>query len=87
MNEEETIRDKIIEIAYKLIDNNKDKEANCKDIIDKLYNSNYINKYTVDISSCLIEYIKDNIFNAYIKKVLIKLEDNNILTTLVELKK
>ena len=87
MDEEETIRDKIIQTAYKLIDNNKDEEANCKDIIDKLYSGSYINKFTVDIASCIIEYIKDNIFNAYIRKVLLKLEDNNILTTLIELKK
>ena len=87
MDEEEAIRDKIIEIAYKLIENNKDEEANCKDIIDKLYNGSYINKFTVDITSCIIEYIKENIFNYYIRKILLKLEDNNILTTLIELKK
>ena len=87
MKEEEPIRDKIIEIAYKLIDNNKSDEANCKDIIYKLYTNSYINKYTVDITTCLINYIKVNIFNAYIKKVLLKLEDNNILTTLIELKR
>ena len=28
-----------------------------------------------------------NIFNTYIKKVLLKLEDNNIITTLIELKR
>ena len=71
----------------KIIDNKKNDEANCKVIIDKLYNNNYINEYTVDIASCLIEYIKDNIFNVYVRKVLLKLEDNNILTTLVELTK
>jgi len=87
MNEEESIKEKIFEVAYKLIDNNKNDEANCKDIINKIYNNSYISKYTVDITSCLVEYIKDNIFNAYIKKILIKLEDNNILTTLIELKK
>ena len=86
MNEEETIKGKIIETAYKLIDNYETFEQNCKDIIDKIYNNNYINKDTIDITSCLIEYIKDNIFNSYIKKVLLKLENNNILTTLIDLK-
>ena len=87
MNEEETIKEKIIEVAYKLIDNNKNNEENCKEIIEKFYKNNYINKNTIDITSCLIEYIKDNNFNAYIKKILLILEDNNILTTLIELKK
>jgi hypothetical protein len=87
MNEEEIIKDKIFATSYKLIDNNENDEQNCRDIIDKLYNNNYINEYTVDIASCLIEYIKDNIFNVYVRKVLLKLEDNNILTTLVELTK
>ena len=87
LEEEVDIRDKIIQIAYNLIENNKNKETNCKDIIDKLYKSSFINKYTVDIASCLIEYIKDNIFSAYVKKVLQKLEDNNVLTTLYWLHK
>ena len=87
MNQENEIRDKIIGIAYTLIENNKNNDANFKEVIDKLYRSNFINKYTIDISSCLIEYIKENIFNAYIKKILLKLEDNNILTTLIELQK
>ena len=87
MNEEKSIKNKIIEVAYKLIDNNENDEQNYKDIIDKLYNNNYINNDTIDITSCLIEYIKDNIFNAYIKKVLLKLENNNILTTLIDSKK
>ena len=86
MNEEEIIKNKIIEAAFNLIDNNKDQEKNCKDIIDKFYKEDIINIYTIDIASCLIEYIK-NLFNDYLKKVLEKLEDNNILTTLIEFKK
>ena len=74
LNEEETIKDKIIEVIYKLIDNKKNNETNCRDIIDKYFNNNYINECTVDIGSCLIEYIKDNIFNAYTRKLLLKLE-------------
>jgi len=87
LNEEETIKEKLIEVIFKLIDNNKNNETNCRDIIDKFYNNNYINEYTVDIASCFIEYIKDNTFNAYARKVILKLEDNNILTTSVELTK
>ena len=87
MNEEDEIKNKIIEIAYILIENNKDEDTNCNVLIEKIIGEGYVNKYTVDIASCLIEYIKENIFNTYIKKVLLKLEDNNILTTLIELKR
>ena len=85
LNEEEEIKDKINEVVFKLIDIND--EAFCKKIIDKIYNNSFINKYTIDINFCLIEYIKDNIYNAYIKKILLKLEDNNILTTIIDLHK
>ena len=87
MKEEEPIKEKIFEATYKLIDNNKGDEANCRDIIDKLYSNNYISIFTIDIVSCLIDYIKDNLFNKYLKKVFEILEDNNILTTLLEIKK
>ena len=87
MNEEESIKEKIIEITFKLINNNKDEETNCKNIIEKIYNINYISKFTIDIVSCLIEYINENIFNKYLKIILKILEDNNILTTLLEIKK
>ena len=84
MDEEYTIKEKIMELAYKLIDENKDEDANCKDIIEKMYENNHINKYTLDISTCLIDYIKGNIFNQYLKKVFKILGDNNIFTTLYE---
>ena len=87
MNEEDDIIDKIKKTAYKLIEKNKNEDTSCNVLIDKIIGDGYVNKYTVDITSCLIEYIKGNIFNTYIKKVLLKLEDNNILTTLIELKR
>ena len=87
MNEDDDIRDEIIKISYKLIENNKNEDTNCNVLIDKIIGEGVVNKYTVDIASCLIEYIRANIFNTYVKKVLLKLEDNNILTTLLELKR
>ena len=51
MNEEKAIKNKIFKVTYKLINNNKNDETNYKDIIDKLYNNNNINKYIVDINS------------------------------------
>ena len=44
MNDEEKIKNKIIEVVYNLIDNNKDNEANYKQIIDKLYTNSFIYK-------------------------------------------
>ena len=87
MKEEDIIKDKIIEITYKFIDNNNDEEKKCKDIINKIYKENYINQYDIDITSCIIKYIKENIFNTYLKKIFLILEDNNIFTTILDLKK
>ena len=85
MKDEEEIKEKIIESAYKLIE--KDEEMICKEIIGNLFRSNYINKYSIDIASCLIEYIKENIFNKYIKQLILLLEDDNIFTTFLQIKK
>ena len=86
-DEEASTKEKIFEITFKLIDQNKDEETNCKDIIDEIYNNRYITIYTIDIVSCLIEYIIENIFNKYLEKIFDILEDNNILTTLYQIKK
>ena len=85
MRDEEGIKDKIIEISYQLIE--EDEETNCKEIINNLYRSNYINKYTIDISSCLVEYIKENKFNKNIRQLILLLEDDNIFTTLLQISK
>lgn len=61
---EGAIRDEIIKVVYNLIDNNKDEEPNYKGITKIINIGNYINKYTFDIVSRIIEYIKDYIFNA-----------------------
>jgi MoxR-like ATPase len=87
LNEEDEVKKAIIETAYALMENNEDEDTKCSVIIEKIIGEGYVNKFTVDISSCVIEYIKENIFNNYIKKVLLKLEDNNIITTLIELKR
>ena len=83
---EGSIREKIFEKTYKLIENNE-KETNYKGIIEKIYKNNYINRNTLDIVSSLIEFIKENIFNKNIKKVLAISENKNILTNLIDIKK
>ena len=52
-------------------------------LIEKIFNGNYINKYSIDIITVLIEYIRDIIFSEYIINILNALEDNNILTSLL----
>jgi hypothetical protein len=88
MKDERTIKEKINDIVFKFIDNDKDKEdINCKRIIEIIYKEQYINKYTLDIVSLIIEYIKDNLYNKYLNIIFKKLEDNNILTTLSQIQK
>ena len=89
MQENEAIKETIIEITIKIIDNDKIEEnfENCSDIMEKIYKDNLIKRHTIDILNFLIEYIKEEIFNNYLKKVFMILEDNNILTTLSEIKK
>ena len=86
MNDEKLIKKKIIEAAYKLIEKSVEEE-NCKDIIRKIYSEHLINKYTIDIISFLINYIKEEIFDIYLKNIFRILEDDNILTTLLESKR
>ena len=77
ISEEESFKEEIIEKTIKLID--EDKEEN--NMIETIFNNNYISIYSLDIISCLLEYHK------YLKYILEKLENNNILTTLIEIKR
>ena len=85
MDDENSIKEKIMEITYKIID--KDFENENSDIIDKIFNEQLINNFTIDIISCILEYIKEKIFNKNLRNVFKILEDNNIMTTLIEVKK
>ena len=57
----------------------------CNKIIDKIFETNYINNDKIDIVSILLDYIKENIFMKYLNFIFNVLEDNNFLTTLLEL--
>ena len=87
MNEDADFKRKIIEKAKELIDNDKEAEGKCKLLIDKIFKTKYIDRNSLDIISCLLDYIKEEIFGKYLKRILEALEDNNILTTLLEIKK
>ena len=52
-----------------------------------MFNENYINKNTIDLILCIINYIKDNIYNKNLEKIFIYLEHHNFLTTLLEIDK
>ena len=87
MEEEVDFKEKIIDKVKDLINNDKDSEGSCKSLIDKIFKLNYIGKNTIDIISCLLDYIKEKIFSKYLRHILEVLEDNNILTTVFEIKK
>ncbi len=72
----------IIEKIESYIDNPKEDSIG---IIEKIYKSGKINRNTVDLISLIIEYVKKEIIYKYIDMILSKLEDNNILTTLLVL--
>ena len=79
MDVDKYFKQKIIEKAKKLIEIDK---GNFKNLIDKIFIN--INKNSLDIISCLLEYIKEKIFSEYLIHIFEVLENNNILTTLVE---
>ena len=85
MDTEDDLKKKIIDKAFEFIKNDKDAQGNCKSLLEIVFKN--INKNSVDIISCLLDYIKEQIFDKYLFHIFIGLEDNNFLTTLVELKK
>ena len=82
MNNEKFIKEKIIQTMDKIIECKNCK--NIKDIFENICMNGFVNKFTIDINTCFIEYIKEEIFNKYLKIVFKYLEDNNILTTIIE---
>ena len=84
MDEEIDFKEKIIGKAKELINLDKDSIGNCNILIDNILSKNYIGKNCIDIISYLLDYIKEQIFNKYLKLIFEVLEDNNILTTLSE---
>ena len=77
----------IIKKAKELIEINPDAEGLCQNLVDKMIDKNYINKDSIDIISCTLNYIKENIFKKSLLYIFKVLEDNNFLTTLIEISK
>ena len=87
MDEEIDFRNKIFEKVEELFNEDNSLEGDCKSLIDKLFKINYIDKNSIDIITCLINYIEEEIFSKYLKHIFEVLEYNNILSTLIEMKK
>ena len=86
LNYDTFFKDKIIEKTKDLIGNdNIYSPKKCKDIVNKMLENNYINKDKIDIISCTLDYIKENIFKKNLRLIFDILEDNNFLTTLLEI--
>ena len=67
-DENNNFKMKIIKKTKDLIDKDKqdEYESDCKNIIDKIFKENYVSKNTLDIISCILEYIKEKVFYKYL---------------------
>ena len=81
---EPDFKNKIIEKAKELIETDKNSPEDCFSLVNKMFKENYMNKNKTDIISCILDYIKENIFSKYLKLILnlektdsISLKDNS----------
>jgi hypothetical protein len=80
MDKDKDFKNEIIKKAKKLINNDEEVKRNGKCLIDKILKMNYINENSIDLISCVLDYIKEVIFSKYFENIF--KEDNNLLTTL-----
>ena len=83
--EEKDFKQKLIKKAKKLYELDKEVQGNCKSLMNKILKN--IDKDSLDIVSCLFNYIRDKIYHKYFIYIFRALEDNNFFSTLVENKK
>ncbi len=77
----------LINKAKELIEIDPDAQGDCQSLVYKIFEKNYINKNSIDIISCILDYIKEKIFKKSLLYIFKVLEDNNFLTTLIEISK
>ena len=82
MDKDEEFKEKIIDQAKYL----SNKEGDCKCLIYKMFESNYINRNSLDIIACLLDYITE-VFNKHLNYIFKVLEDNKVFTKLLEINK
>jgi len=80
-------KNEIIKKAKELIESDEKAEKKCKNLVDEMLESGYMNENKIDIISSILDYIKENVFKKYVKYLFGVLEDNNFLTTLLEINK
>ncbi len=85
MTKDIEFKDDLIKKAKELIDIDKDAQGDCQTLVNKMFKENHINKNSLDIISCILDYIKENIFKKYLQYIFKVLEHNNFLTTLIEI--
>ena len=78
-------KDQIIDKAKNLIEKDKSEKDSCSYLFYKMIQENYVNKDKIDIISCILDYIKENVFAKNLRIIFDALEDNNFLTTLLEI--
>ena len=87
MYNDKEFKNNIIKKAKELIEIDKDVQGDCLNLVNKMFKENYVNKDKIDIISCILDYIKEKIFEKYLNIIFVVLEDNNFLTTLLEINK
>ena len=80
--ENRIIKDEIIEKTFKFIDNSEIDEN--ENLIELIAERKIIDIFTVDVATCIVEYIKIQIFIQNLKKVFIIFEDRKIITNLID---
>ena len=76
---DEISKKEIINKAKELIKEDKDIKGDIRNLINKMLTDNFINKYRFDFVSCIIEYIKEKIFDINIEKEEENKNDKEIL--------
>ena len=79
------LKEKILDKAKAFLSEDRTMEGTSQKLVERILQKNYIGKNSRDIISCILNYIKEEIFGKYIKYIFKALEDNNILTTLIEI--
>ena len=77
--EDREFKDEIIKKTNELID------IDTKVLFDKMIEGKNINKKSIDIVSCILNYYKENILKENFYLIFRALEDNNFFTTLIEI--
>ena len=74
----------LIKKVKELIDLDKDAYNDFGNLVDKMFESKYIDKNSIDIISSILDFIKETIIEKYFRFLFKVLKDNNILKELID---